>query len=430
MAPLCIQVFDAHTAQLVPMEESPAAAALQAHTPFTACCLSKDPVANPSNNISEQYMAVGSQDGTVLVFSLTRGTIHGPLHEFHVGTGDPQDDCRAGVGSLAMSITVVHFDSKSLVYAGSVGHCRCWNLETGALWREFPLPSTSSDSGSDRDVAPSSLVTTRRQLETGEVMLLWVGLDNGNIAVFDVESGMLVRSFLCAGPEAVVALAAFVPERFVFALSAHRRVSVWDLDSYEFVQKHPAELITCGSDLSAMVSVETRSQNMSLLLAAGVDGSLCIRRVSRRNDGKPNCVLLSYLDAVSGEMGCPITSINYHLETDSVLIGNAGCSVSLLSTLQDQLGEVPLPTGHTRVSNGTDSQSPTTSSPGAQRQIGHGHPQSEQASRTDAASAGNEEAPVEVVVETPPNTSDGCHGTNPPTEGSSGNANFPIFQGD
>lgn len=204
MAPLCIQVFDAHTAQLVPMEESPAAAALQAHTPFTACCLSKDPVANPSNNISEQYMAVGSQDGTVLVFSLTRGTIHGPLHEFHVGTGDPQDDCRAGVGSLAMSITVVHFDSKSLVYAGSVGHCRCWNLETGALWREFPLPSTSSDSGSDRDVAPSSLVTTRRQLETGEVMLLWVGLDNGNIAVFDVESGMLVRSFLCAGPEAML----------------------------------------------------------------------------------------------------------------------------------------------------------------------------------------------------------------------------------
>merc|ERR1719433_911441 len=141
------------------------------------------------------------------------------------------------------------------------------------------------------------------------------------IAVFDVQSGVLTRSFACTGPEAVTSLAHFCEEGVVFALSAHRRVSVWDTGAYSCLQKYRADLMTCSGDLSAMVAVKYRALEMSLLVLAGVDGSLCVRRVSRRADGKLNCVLLCYMASVSGDVGCPITSISYHAPTDSVLLG-------------------------------------------------------------------------------------------------------------
>merc|ERR1719401_3393448 len=96
--------------------------------------------------------------------------------------------------------------------------------------------------------------------------------------------------------------------------------------------------MTCGADLSSMVAVVLRNPELSLLLLAGVDGSLCIRRVSRRADGKLNCVLLSYMECISGNKGCPITSIDYHAATDSVLVGDAACSVVVLEKLREQLG--------------------------------------------------------------------------------------------
>lgn len=197
----------------------------------------------------------------------------------------------------------------------------------------------------DRPATPGALCTVQGDRNDAEAVELWIGLDSGIIAVFDVQSGVLVRSFACAGPEAVVSLAVFGPNAFVFALSAHRRVSVWDATKYDFLQKYPAELMTCGAELSAMVAVsvphplvDSEEPDMALVLLAGVDGSLCIRRVGRRHDGKMNCVLLCYLESVSANPGCPITSTNYDAETDSVLLGDAGCMVTVLSPLKDHLG--------------------------------------------------------------------------------------------
>merc|ERR1712232_1098873 len=102
-------------------------------------------------------------------------------------------------------------------------------------------------------------------------------------------------------------------------------------------QKYSAELIMCGSDLSTMTAVTTSSSQMKLLLLAGVDGSLCVRRVILRPDGKMNCVLLYYSESVTGDMACPITSVQYNAATDSVLVGDASCTVWLIEKITDQL---------------------------------------------------------------------------------------------
>mmetsp|Transcript_68512 Transcript_68512/g.123443 ORF Transcript_68512/g.123443 Transcript_68512/m.123443 type:complete len:489 (+) Transcript_68512:117-1583(+) len=339
VAPLRIQVFDGHGAKALPLEDE-VQAAIREHSPFTAFCSSEDFGSSADSKASHGQIAVGCQDGTVLVFSLSRGTVCGPVHELKVeDTGDGQlaseaeGDCR----NLAMSVTALHLHGSEKLFAGACGRCFSWDLHSGELQREFHLPGASSEQPS----TPSTLVavTGARGAEAEVVGThLWVGLDTGVLAVFDAQTGVLVRSFSCAGPEVVVSLAFCPANSVVFALSAHKRVSIWDSGSYACLQKYPAELMTCGSDLSAMAAINLRALDMSLLLLAGVDGSLCVRRITRRPDRKLNCVLLWYVEHAGFATGCPVTSIDYHPGMDSVLLGDAGCNVMLLQNLREQLG--------------------------------------------------------------------------------------------
>lgn len=342
-APLRLQVFDAHTAEPV-AEELPASAPLRAHAPFAVCCVGEEADEAAASAAAAQQLALGCQDGTVLVLALARGAVIGPTLVFCPDQGSsPREDAGEGVGtrsggSLSQSITALCFSGREKLYAGSRGRCRCLNLQTGSLDHDFVLP------GDERSLAaPSALLVIRTSTEDGgQVEHLWIGLDSGGVAVFDVASGALVRCFQTDGPDALVALAHFPGDPFAFALSAHKRVSVWDVTSYALQQKYSAELIMCGADLSAMVAVQTRSPEMRLLLLAGVDGSLCARRVSRRADGKMNCVLLFYMECPGVDAGGPITSIHYHAATDSVLIGDASCTVRVVEKLQDQLSTAPM----------------------------------------------------------------------------------------
>jgi len=358
VAPLRVQMFDARTAQAIPQEEMQGGGANNGHAPYTAFCVAEDTGAEGAQALPQ--LAIGCQDGAVLVFGLGKGVITGPVYELKVdgdapgtslgteteGTEAPASGASSSNRCPAMSVTALRISNSHELYAGACGRCRLWDLRSGELRREFHLPG-----GADRPVTPGALCVVRT--DEAEGAQLWVGLDNGSIGVFDVQSGVLARCFSCTGSEAVVELTFFRADGLVFALSAHRRVSVWDARTYSFLQKYPAELITCGADLSAMRALDlpfqssavpsgtaaatSTSPKMALLLLAGVDGSLCIRRVGRRHDGKLNCVLLCYLEGVSGNPGCPITSVDYHAPTDSVLLGDAGCTVSLLSPLSDQL---------------------------------------------------------------------------------------------
>jgi len=48
-------------------------------------------------------------------------------------------------------------------------------------------------------------------------------------------------------------------------------------------------------------------------------------------------VLLHYMERVNGDAGCPITWISYHPDVDSMLVGDAGCTLALLRNLNDQI---------------------------------------------------------------------------------------------
>jgi len=358
VGPMCIQAFEAKTAQAVPAEAvfggfgksnsagskssgmTPATGSRtqDIHAPFTACSVMQ-------TGVSPDYLAIGCQDGTVLVFALDRGSGSDLLHELK-GELDQQEGAEESEPShakrsLTMSITALRMDLEHRLYAASCGRCRLWDLRTGELLREFHPPG-----GNARQVTPSSLVVVdsdiiERDAGASEApgAQLWIGLDNGTVAVFDIATGVLVRSFSCTGPEVIVSLALCRSDACVFALSAHRRVSIWETSSCAFLQKYPADLITCGTDLSAMESVQIGSPDISLLFLAGIDGSLCIRRVNRRPGGKISCVLLCYLEHPGAVPGCPITTVAYHKETDSVLLGDAGCTLALLSPLKAHLGE-------------------------------------------------------------------------------------------
>ncbi|CAE7286685.1 unnamed protein product [Symbiodinium natans] len=313
VTPLRIQLFDGHDAKPVELEES-VAAAVRSHSPLTSFASSASGASEASGS---GRMAIGCQDGAVLVFNLEVGTVRGPLHNFQIEEDGPARD--ASSADLSRSVTALHLH-EGLLFAGSCGRCTCWALADSELQREFHLPGSE-----EQPATASSLVVVPQE----SVRQLWVGLDNGLLVVFDVETGMLVRSFSCCGPEMVSALAFCEKTSAVFALSAHKRVSIWDSKSFACLQKYPAELMTCGADLSAMGAFDVPKLSLSLLVLAGVDGSLCLRRITRRTDSKLNCILLWYRGDAGGELGCPVTALNFHEGTETVLLGDAGCRVQL-----------------------------------------------------------------------------------------------------
>lgn len=257
----------------------------------------------------EPYFAVGCQDGTVLVCATS-----GVVRELKGDTG-------ANEGDMAMSITAM-FTSGHKLFAGSCGSCFLWDMISGECLQKYhPVGSASVPS------TPSSMCVVNQTNDSVETSRLWIGSDDGAVTCFEISTGEVVCSFSC-GSEVVVSLVHYEANTFVFALSAHKRVSVWDSGTCGFLHKYPAELIACGGDLSAMSSARE-----SLLLLAGVDGSLCIRHVSRRADGKICCFLVWYVQNTGATPACPITYISYHLETDSVLLGDAAGSLALMPQL-------------------------------------------------------------------------------------------------
>ncbi|CAE7925860.1 unnamed protein product, partial [Symbiodinium necroappetens] len=173
-------------------------------------------------------------DGAVLVFGLENGTVRGPIRSFEIQEDGPSRE--AAAADLTRSVTALHLYQGRL-FAGSSGRCTYWTLGDGELQREFHLPGTD-----EQPATASSLVVVPQE----SALRLWVGLDNGQLVVFEVETGMLVRSFSCCGPEMVSAVAFCEKTSAVFALSAHKRVSIWDSKTFACLQKYPAELMTPG----------------------------------------------------------------------------------------------------------------------------------------------------------------------------------------
>jgi len=439
VAPLRLQVFDAHTAVLLPLEDASVTQALKEGAPFTAFAATEASAPGQAVHQADDkcYLAIGCQDGIIFVFYFVKGTVHGPLHTLSADAAqrsrppDAQDE-QEGDQSMTQSITVLRLHGDDL-FSGSCGVCHCWDMGTSELRRDFPLPGNGQ-----APATPTSMVMVQASGTThADDMHLWVGLDNGTIAVFNVQTGVLARTLQCAGAEAVTALASFT--QGVFVLSAHRRVSVWSSSSFACLQKYPAELMTCGSDLCSMIAVKMRDPDLALIMLAGVDGSLCVRKVSLRADGKMHCVLLCYMDFISGDMereGCPITALGYHPETDSVLVGDAGCNVNLVGKLREQIDNAVRIESDVAASMQRDSQGPAAAG-GAAAQDGDdaalagGAP--EPGGRQDAPSPEDETIPSEARGAAPrePGASQGEQLDEAPEAGGegAGASGFPVFSG-
>jgi WD40 repeat protein len=307
VAPMRTRVYDAHSASVSDDVEGDVRVdgeRFAKGAPFTSFCS------------GEPYFSLGCQDGTVLVCSTSA-----VVHELKVDSG-------ANDGSLAMSITAMCTRGHNL-FAGACGSCHLWDMISGDFKQKFqPLGNGSVPS------TPSSMCVVSQTNDSIETSRLWIGSDDGVVSCFEISTGEFVCSFSC-GYEVIVSLVFFEANTFVFALSAHKRVSVWDSESCGVLHKYAAELIACGEDLSAMSSAPD-----SLLLLAGIDGSLCIRHVSRRADGKICCVLVWFVQNTGATLACPITYISYHDETDSVLLGDAGGSLALLPQLHEHFPSV------------------------------------------------------------------------------------------
>eukprot|EP00928_Gymnodinium_smaydae_P007231 TRINITY_DN12603_c0_g4_i1.p1 TRINITY_DN12603_c0_g4~~TRINITY_DN12603_c0_g4_i1.p1 ORF type:complete len:544 (-),score=110.80 TRINITY_DN12603_c0_g4_i1:86-1636(-) len=353
-APLGVRVYDAYTAESLAITDNDVQAAIRSNAPFTAASASEP--YEVEGGESRHRLALGCQSGKIIVLTISNGDVVGPVLELEHGAAVPaagaaEAPSESPVRDLDASVTVLRF-SKDSLYSGSRGRCLGWSFDgeaaAGALRREYHLPSCedqvpggpeASQESRDKVVTPSvlELVQLRGNSDddTGSSQeLLWIGLDNGIIAVFDARSGILVRRITTEGPEAVVSLAFVAGVNLMFALSAHKRVATWDAATYVLKQKYQAKLM-CGADLSCMAVVRHEATDSNLLLLAGVDGSLCARRIVQRQDGKVNCLLMFCVEETGVDAGCPITSIHYHAASDCVLLGDAGCNLAVVAKLSE-----------------------------------------------------------------------------------------------
>lgn len=131
----------------------------------------------------------------------------------------------------------------------------------------------------------------------------------------------------------VVALAVCEHLGVIFCLRAHRELDVRDISTFALLTRYSSELVSCGTQLSAVrcVSISSASQ---VLLLGGTDGSFCARRLTRVG-GRLHCMLLPVpFDPVDY---CPVSSIDYNASQGVVLLGNAGCGVSVVSDCKEAL---------------------------------------------------------------------------------------------
>ncbi|CEM26331.1 unnamed protein product [Vitrella brassicaformis CCMP3155] len=150
--------------------------------------------------------------------------------------------------------------------------------------------------------------------------------EGGASPATEMESGLPVNALCWCAPLGL--LLALVGSRSVFVLSA---------ETMSIVQRYSAGLMTCGSLLSSIKVVDeplggSHAAPASILLLAGVDGSLVMRRLLRRgSDGKIQCVLIRQLGAeLPSESDIPITCLHVDSPLDALFCGDASAVCSIV----------------------------------------------------------------------------------------------------
>ena len=176
---------------------------------------------------------------------------------------------------------------------------------------------------------------------------MWTGLADGtvNVAGFDNTADTVLQT----GGGSVQSISFCPTFGVVFVLSGCDTVTVWDAFNLVVVSRFDSTLIGCGASLTCLKCTENSlgtSDSFSLILLAGIDGSVTIRQITRRaQDGKLQCVLLRNFENVFADLtGERIPCTYISSITDTVVVGSAGVLVSLVSPLSQLVSPVTLGT--------------------------------------------------------------------------------------
>jgi len=107
-----------------------------------------------------------------------------------------------------------------------------------------------------------------------------------------------------------------------------------EIKTRQIIHRYPANLMSCGAAVTCMAGIDDVVRDSTFLILGGVEGSLCIRELNRRErDGKLQCVLLKCYDKlvpvkdVDIPEGCPISSLSIGRPGNICIVGDAACSV-------------------------------------------------------------------------------------------------------
>jgi hypothetical protein len=291
---------------------------------FTASCLI--PLSSPDGENRLCGLVAGTQSGLLVLVGIASKV---------------REIARCEASKSA--ITAVAVSGDNLVVAGNT---------TGQLFLYDPVnhPETCSSSFSiipERDAAVTAICPVASDR-------VWAAVDGHGISeLFLSDSGSGLLSIAHQDPpvrmmfpnmQSVTSMVVSHRQNLGVCLSSCSDVFLINISDHSLVQQYPASLMTCGSALSVVAAAEPQDTGDStFLILAGVDGSLAVRELNRREkDGKLQCVLHRCIDRLTPlskeeltqqldpAEGCPITSLSVMESLDHCVVGDAACSLYLL----------------------------------------------------------------------------------------------------
>jgi hypothetical protein len=293
---------------------------------FTATCLM--PLSSESITNRLCGLTVGTQNGLLLLLELGSN-----VREI----ARCESPSKSSISCLALALS-------STIIAGTV---------SGQVLVYDPIrhPETPSVSLSVFPDSESAVTSIAAVSDEG----IWVAVDGQGITELSLEidpalgvvslkrkDPFVLMSF--EGMQSVTEIVVSHKHRLGVCLSSCSEVFLISLDTYRLEQQYPAALMTCGSALSIMIAVEpNESSESTFLFLGGIDGSLTIRELNKRErDGKLQCLLHRCIDRLSPVSkedlvepvnpsdGCPISSLWITESLEQCVVGDASCALYLV----------------------------------------------------------------------------------------------------
>jgi hypothetical protein len=272
-------------------------------------------------------LAIGTQAGSIILVELASSV-------------RVIASCKTNVSA----ITCLGIIEPSIILAGTLG---------GNLLLYDPIHHPETPSVSVGVSSDFNAVTAVCPVSLDGRMQVWVAIDKEGIILFDLQSdsaGVNSMSRCALEPiqhermRSITSMAPSSAHRLMLCLSACDEVLLIDMVTHELVQRYPAALMTCGSALSSIAAVELpTAPGSTFLFLGGIDGSLSMRELSRRQkDMKLQCILHRCIDSLTPHDrnitverpdpsgGCPITSVSVSDTQDACVVGDASCALYVI----------------------------------------------------------------------------------------------------